>query len=263
MLSPLLTLLALVAPLAPPAALEEDVAQLYQQAHAAADAEALARIWSEHPDEILYSIDADLEGSLAAWEADPAGQDEAAQERIVLLQSRALWGARIAATATGDAIFADYASAFVGWTDAQKRTFREGQATYGRAREALAAGDAPGALEQAVRCRELAEPLGDWWGTAMGLSLEGKVLAGMERFEEALLPLSRARLIYDQLGLVGAGYGVLFDLAAALRGSGRWERLLVVADAIDSLSDHFSHDEGGQMARELRDQASQESGRDS
>ncbi len=251
LLTPLasLALLSLALPAAPPTVVvEDDVAQLYQQYHAAEDSEALGKLWGEHPDEILYTIDADLEASLAAWEADPENAD---QEHIAMLQARARWGAAIASKVTGDAIFADYAAAFAGWNDEQKKSFREGQAAFGRSREQLVKGEAVGALNEAVACRELAEPLGDWWGTAMGLSIEGKMLAALERFEEALVPLSRARLIYNELGLVGAEYGVLLDLSVSLQSTGRWERVLVVADAIVALSGRFNHDEGRTMAEGL------------
>ena len=126
----------------------------------------------------------------------------------------------------------------------------------------MAQNNAGGALQEAIACRELAEPLGDWWGTAMGLSLEGKMLASLERFEEALVPLSRARLIYNELGLVGAEYGVLLDLSVGLQSTGRWERVLVVADAIVALSGRFDHAEGRQMAEDLTAEALAALGRD-
>jgi len=251
LLTPLtsLMLLSLTLPVEPPTpVVEDDVAQLYQEHHAADDGEALAKLWGEHPDQILYTIDADLEASLAAWEADPENADSA---HIAMLHARARWGAAIASTVTGDAIFADYAAAFTGWTDEQKKSFREGQAAFGRSREHLAKGEAEGALKEAIACRELAEPLGDWWGTAMGLSIEGKMLAALGRFDEALVPLSRARLINNELGLVGAEYGVLLDLSVSLRSTERWERVLVVAEAIVALSGRFDHDEGRQMAEEF------------
>jgi hypothetical protein len=261
MLVSVLTLLASLALAAEPTAslLPDEVAERYAQLHDAADDKGLAALWREHTDQILYTIDADLERSLKIWEADPKNPDS---ETIAELHARALWGARIASEVTGDAIFADYASAFVGWTSKQKEDFRAGQQAFGRGRNAMGQGQAEAALEAAIACRELALPLGDWWGTAMGLSLEGKLLAEMGHPDQALAPLSRARLLYEQLGLVGAEFGVLVDLLAALRSTESWERVLVVAAAVADLAERFDQADGRSLAQQARGEALKELKRD-
>ena len=59
--------------------------------------EALLELWREHPESILTTIDADLEGALALWEQSPESPDS---EAIALHHERALWGALAASEIT-------------------------------------------------------------------------------------------------------------------------------------------------------------------
>lgn len=204
----------------------------YEQAVEARDREALAALWRERPDAILGLFDSDLERSLSVWEQSPDSPD---RERIAALHQRALFAASLASEVTGRGIFADYASSFVGWTDEQKRSFRAGQRAFGAALDALRSGDAEAALASAVECRERALPLGDWWGTAMGLSVEAGALARLERHEEALASASRGRLIYSQLGLVSSEFQCLMSMVEACEALVRPRRALAALDAAIAL----------------------------
>lgn len=226
-MSVILTCLLSLVALWPPA-FEPDLTDTYRRLHAAEDAEGLAELWREHPGSILVTIDADLEASLSIWEADPGAPDE---EAIAALHARAVWAAEVASATTGRPIFIDYAAAFVGWNDQQKQRFRGGQQSFARARAAAQAREFEAALEAAVACRDLALPLGDWWGSAMGYAMEGRALLELERTEEAIAPLGQARLIYQQLGLTGSEYGALRGLVDGLADLGAWERVRVSADA--------------------------------
>jgi tetratricopeptide (TPR) repeat protein len=230
---------------APPAARAtqdegDDIAARYRAAAEADDSEALAELWRANPGRILVTIDADLEGSLRLRESAPDAPDE---EAIAKLHRRALVGARVATEATGHPIFLDYASSFVGWDAGQQKQFREGQAAFGKAREALGAGDPDEAERQARRCIELAEPLGDWWGTAMGEAVLGRVLAQQGRLEEALVALSRARLVHHDLGLQGSEYGNMLGMVDVLARLGRHGRGLVVAKQALALARALGDDE--------------------
>lgn len=219
----------------------EEVAARYRELADAGDEAGLAALWANAPGLVLVTIDEDLEASLAAWEADPDAPDASA---IDVLQARALLGARVASQATGNAIFKDYASAFVGWDDAQKRAFRQGQAAFGEAIGALRGGDALTALDAARRCTALAEPLGDWWGTAMGLSAQGQALLLLGRAEEAVVPAGRSVLLYDQLGLAGAEYGALGTLVDALVATASWPRAHAACEQALTLAHTLGDDEG-------------------
>lgn len=250
MIAPLLVTALLFAPATaePTVALTrvEDVAASYAKACEARDAEALAKLWKNNPMSILPTFDADLEASLRTWEASPDSPDAAA---IAKLHDRAQWAARIASEVTGRPIFADYAASFVGWNPEEKARFRGGQKAYGQAMRALQEGDAEKALEAARECTGLAMPLGDWWGSAMGLGAEGQALLALERHPEALLAASRARLLNQQLGLGGAELSCLGVMLKAAKKMERTDRALVCARDAEALAkklgveeamDHFA-----------------------
>jgi len=218
-----------------------DVGAEYRRLAEAQDADGLTKLWKAHPGRILGTIDSDLEGSLAAWEASPDAPDT---KKIKALHERALWGARIASEATGRPIFHDYASSFVGWTRTQKESFRAGQAAYGRAGKSLKSGEGDEALRAARECTTRALPLGDWWGTAMGLSAEGRALALLGKHEESLAQSSQARLIYGQLGLSSNEYRNLQSMVGALIELERWPRALVAIDSAIALSKTLADGDG-------------------
>ncbi len=176
----------------------------------------LVELWREYPESPIPVIDRDLEQSLAFWEEE----GEAKRAEIDALIARALVGARAATEATGRRRVLDYVTSFAGWDAEQKATFRAGQQAFRSGREALGDGDEQTALEQGRLCRSLAEPLGDWWGTAMGLQLEGRALAALGDRDEATTVLARARLLYRELGLTSSAVRLEADLAELLLASG-------------------------------------------
>lgn len=198
-----------------------DVRGRFEALDDAGDQAGVEELWRAHPFEVLSVIDSYLEGSLAAIEAQKLarGSDE-----VRAMHERALRGARAADRAFGRALFLDYASSFAGWSAEQATAFRAGQQAFGEHRTALRAGELERALESARRCVELAEPLGDWWGTAMGLGGEGAALAALGRHEEALVPLARARVLNHDLGLASAEYRALRTLADSLLALERVQR---------------------------------------
>ncbi len=231
-----------------PGELEPDeLRDAYHECFEAGTESRLAAIWLDNPGKILTTIDADLEHSLSLWEASP---DEPDTKAIADLHARALFGARVASAVTETAIFLDYASAFVGWTDDEKRRFRGGQAAYGKAMGALRDQEFADALEAARDCTAAAEPLGDWWGTAMGLSAEGIALGQLGKHEEALTVASRARLIYDQLGLHGSEYGCLRTMVSQLTSLERWPRARATLQTAIELGEQLGDERGVEDLKE-------------
>ncbi|MGE3163547.1 MAG: hypothetical protein AB7O52_01425 [Planctomycetota bacterium] len=186
------------------------VKERFEALDAQGDRAGVVALWREHPDQALLVIDSYLEGSLSLREQSPT--PDATQIRE--LHERALRGASAADEALGRKIFSDYAAAFVSWNAAERERFRAGQKAYGDAREALQAADYERALAFGQRCTELARPLGDWWGSAMGWSAIGAALEPLGRLDEAVAAHGAARMIYSDLGLVGAEY-------RSLRAQGR------------------------------------------
>lgn len=189
---------------------------------------------------MLYTIDGDLEEGLALWERD--GAAELAATRA--LYARALRGAAAADEAFDTALFGDYAASFAGWSVAQRHSFRHAQEIYGRAREALAEGDHAAVLAHSRHCIEIAEPLGDWWGTAMALTGEGLALEALGDLEGALVAHARARLLHRELRLPGSEYRNLRALARVLTELDRRPRArLTLARALE-LAERFGDADG-------------------
>ncbi len=204
-LAPLL--LAFPAP-APLADARAEVRKQFVELAGKQDREGCAKLWREHPDLVLTSIDADLEGSLKVREKTKPGEapDEA---KIHTLHERALWGAQVAFEALGQPIFRDYAAAFVGWNEDERTRFRAGQAAYGKAMQALQQGDAQAALAAGQECLQITGSLGDWWGSAMGCSAIASAQRSLGNHEKALESAAFARVLDHDLGLVSDEYEML------------------------------------------------------
>jgi hypothetical protein len=191
-----------VAPAAPVAQAPtsgKDVRKQFMDLAAKKDHDACLALWKANPAAVLPSIDADLEGSMKAHEKSK----EPNMNAILDMQHRALWGAEIAFEASGDPMILDYASSFVGWNDAQRKSFREGQAAYHTATKALKDGDAKAALVAGQQCLDLASALGDWWGTAMGYDAIAASQKSLGALDKALEAAGHARAIYHSIGLEG------------------------------------------------------------
>ncbi len=235
-------LLASALTLASPALPAQDGPDLktqFETLETAGDHDGLVGLWRDNGYQALYVIDSYLEGSLGMVEKAAEAGTEADSAAIQAMHARALSGARAADEAFGTIIFADYVTSFSGWSAEQQKQFREGQAAFGAARKAASEGNAADALDQARLCVAKAQPLGDWWGTAMGLGLEGSLLAQAGHHEEALVSLSRARLINQQLRLAGAEYGATRSMIESLlaidkpaRARAASERAIVLAELL-------------------------------
>jgi hypothetical protein len=187
---------------ATPAMSGKDVRMTFVDLASKKDHDGCLALWKANADAVLPTIDADLEGSMKAREKSK----EPNMNAILDMQHRALWGAQIAFEASGDPMILDYASAFVGWNEEQRKSFREGQAAYHNATNALKGGDAKAALVAGQQCLDLASPLGDWWGTAMGYDAIAACQKSLGALDKALEAASRARAIYHSLGLAGDEY---------------------------------------------------------
>jgi len=192
----------------------------YVALSAAGDRAGLVALWAEDPEAVVPTIDKDLEGSLALWEEG----GEAKRAEIDALMQRATVAASAALEATGRRRVLDYVTSFTGWDDDQKRTFRAGQQACRTGSGAMREGNVSTALARAEECRALAEPLGDWWGTAMGLRLEGAALGAAGERERAATALSRSRLIFRELGLTSSALRIEADLAEILLELGHTTR---------------------------------------
>lgn len=199
------------------------------------DHDGCLALWTKNPEAVLSTIDADLEGSLKARERS----SEPNMNAILTMHQRALWGAQIAFEASGDPLILDYASAFVGWDEPQRKKFREGQAAFRAAMHSLETGDAKSAFASGKQCLECASPLGDWWGTAMGYDALAASHKALGEYDHALEAASRARAIYHGLGLTGDEYAAAATMAdvcvhmkLAARGKAAFQLAIALAKKI-------------------------------
>lgn len=250
----MLTTLALLVPLlvpTSPAAPAADVRARYVELVQKDDAAACQELWRKERGAILPTIDADLEGSLKVRE-DAKGRaltdDE--ERKIAEMHRRALWGANQAA-AVGHPFVLDYAASFVGWDEEQRSNFRAGQRAYSEARGALKKGDHAAALTTAKRCRELAAPLGDWWGAQMGWEAEARALEAAGNKEEALAAWSRVRMVATTIALVGDEYEATTKVAQLAADLGRVERARAAVQAAIALATALGDEEGKQALEKL------------
>lgn len=206
---------------------EQDVQARYELLTASGDRAGLVALWREHPDMALVTFDADLERSLALWEAAP---EKPPSEEIAKLHARAMLAARAASEALGTPIFADYAASFVSWDDQQKRDFRDGQKIVGASRAALEEGETGRAVELAMNAIARTSYLGDWWGLAMSHAARGRAMQASSSFGHALTAYSQARQLYHDLRLTRAELANLRYMVNMLLLLENWPRAEVACE---------------------------------
>lgn len=233
------TALALAAP-------EEDVVARFAELAKQKDVAATVELWKRNPGAALGVIDEYLEGALATVEQAVAEKKTADPNAIAQMHATAIFGALAADQAFGTAIFADYASSFAGFDAAQQKAFRRGQAAHGEARRALKAKQHEEALARATECRDLAQPLGDWWGTAMGLGAMGAAYAGLGKQVEAVSAHAQAAQIYHDLRLFENEYQETAALARLCAALGRAPRAKVAATRALELAKELGDHAGAQ-----------------
>ncbi len=238
-----------LAPIAAPAA--ADARETFVDLAAKKDEAGCRELWRKQRASLLPIIDADLEGSLAIREkAGTRALTPEEEAKIQEMHARAVWGATQAA-ANGLPFVLDYATSFVGWDEEQRAAFRAGQRAYGEARKALAAGDVEAARAAGKRCRELAAPLGDWWGAQSGWEVEARALESLENTEEALAAWSRVRLVALSISLVADEYEATSKVATLAAELGRTERARAAVKAAIALATELGDKDGQAVLEKL------------
>lgn len=213
------------------------------------DHDGLLALWRANPGAVLPTIDADLEGSLRVREK--AKDKEPDMAKIGEMHERALWGARIAFEASGDPMIFDYTSAFVGWDEAQRKQFREGQAASGRAGQALEKGDNAGGLAAGEECLQKAMALGDWWGSGMGYDAICAAQRALGKEAAALEAASHAAAIYHSLGLAGDELSATVTVAELCKSLGRPARARVACERAITVAKAMKNDDAVQKIEAL------------
>lgn len=236
--APLVVTPVRAAPVVAPVVLEsaKDVRAKFVELAGKKDEAGLVALWKANPSVVLPTIDADLEGSLRVREK--AKDKEPDMAKIKEMHERALFGARMAYQASGDPLILDYASSFVGWDEAQRKSFREGQAASARAGQAMEAGDGAEGLKAGTECLDKALALGDWWGAAMGCDAVYTAHRALGNEDKALEFAARAGAIHHSLGFAEEELRAAVTMAELCkslkrpaRGQAACERALTIAKA--------------------------------
>jgi len=192
----------------------------------AGDHSAVVALFRSNPNGVMFLIDSYLEGSLALFEKEGSAK----ADEIQSMHSRAIRGAKAASDAFMSPDILDYASSFAGWNDEEKMQFRAGQKACRASSKAHKAKDYEAALKHAQAGLDAAWPLGDWWGTAMAMSAQGRAYIGLDQPMDALRSLSTARILYHGLALYRSARGQDLQMVPLMLELGRFPRANATID---------------------------------
>jgi len=186
----------LLVALSPSLPAENDLAVRMRELHGKGDREGCAALLSEKRPEALPAIEGWLDAALALRESGRAEDVPAARADEEL----AVWAAGIARDALDAPLLADLAASRAGWTDSDRRLFREARAVHARALGAIEKEENRVGLEAGLESVTRALALGDWRGAAMGYQTAAIAHQALSSFDDALVAWSQARVVYRGLG---------------------------------------------------------------
>lgn len=182
---------------------EESMNPAFEAAAIKHDAPAIDALFKSRPYEVIFLIDGYLEGWLAAQEKgkpDVKNEEEkGAPENPDDLLAFAILGADRADAVFGVDAYSRYAKAWKGWSDEQRKQFREGQSEFHAGSEAKRAHDNDKAKEHFEKSLGLAAPLGDLWGEAQAHQALGDLCFGKDDFKGCEEHHAKALAIFGSL----------------------------------------------------------------
>lgn len=173
-----------------------DLPARVRELHEQGDRAGCAALLREKPEAALPAIEAWLDTALTLRESGRAEDVEPARAEEEL----ACWTARVAREALAAPLLGDLAAARAGWTDAERRLFREARGVHAKALGWIEKGDNRFGLEAGLEMSTRALLLGDWHGAAMGYQTAAIAHQALSSFDDALVAWSQARRIYRDLG---------------------------------------------------------------
>ncbi len=180
-------------------ALQADVGirEKFQALNAKSDVQGCAALWKADPSLALPTIEKDLDEANALR----ASGKEADAKAAAALESRAVWGARIARDALDAPMIADLAAARAGWNDRDRGYFNDAKHVQARALEWLDKKENRFGLEAAQEAANRSLGIGDWHGAARAYETCAIAHQGASNFEDALVSWETARWIDRGLAL--------------------------------------------------------------
>ena len=173
------------------------IREKFQALHAKADSKGCAALWQADPSLALPTIEKDLDEANALRTSGKEADAKAA----AALESRALWGARIARDALDAPMIADLAAARAGWGERERGFFADAKRVQARALEWLDKSESRFGLEAAQEAANRSLGLGDWHGAAKAYETCAIAHQGTSNFDDSLVAWETARWIDRGLAL--------------------------------------------------------------
>lgn len=173
------------------------IREKFQALHAKSDVQGCAALWKADPSLALPTIEKDLDEAIALR----ATGKEAEAKSAAALESRALWGAKVARDALDAPMIADLAAARAGWKERDRGFFSDAKRVQARAQEWLDKKENRFGLEAAQEAASRSLGIGDWHGAAKAYETCAVAHQGASNFEDSLVAWETARWIDRELRL--------------------------------------------------------------
>lgn len=227
----------LLVALIPSLPVEGDLSARLRELHELGDRDGCAALLLEQPLDAIPVIEGWLDRALALRESGRAEDIEPARANEEL----AVWSARIARDVLAAPLLADLAAARAGWTEADRRLFREARAVHARALGWIEKGENRFGLEAGLETSTRALALGDWRGAAMGYQTAAIAHQALSSFDDALVAWSQARMTYRDLGASDEELACQRAVVDMCYATDRFARGREAADQAVSLAAHLGH----------------------
>lgn len=159
------------------------------------DEAAIDAAFKGRPYEVIYVVD----GLLESWLAQVEGSAQEKVEKPEALLERALLAAKHGDKAFATDAYSRYANAWKGWSEEQRKQFRQGQQEFGAARQAAKEKKLDEAKTHYEASLKLAEPLGDLWGIAQAHQGLGDLAMGTKNYDAAIKHHEEGAKIFGSL----------------------------------------------------------------
>jgi tetratricopeptide (TPR) repeat protein len=173
--------------------------QLFEEALAKQDEDAITASFRDRPFEVILLVD----GYLEAWLSNVEGKAEKPVAKPEELLDRGLLAAKHADRVFEGDAYTRYASAWKGWSEKQRKQFRAGQEEFYGGRALQKEKEYDDAKARYERSLEIASPLGDLWGIAQAHQALGDLAIGRDDLEVAIRHHTEAAKIFGSLRHAG------------------------------------------------------------
>ncbi len=206
--------------------------------------EAVDKVFREHPYEVIFLVDRNLEGWLSEQEK-PAGERVADSEKML---KRALYAASRADAVFDVKAYSSYANAWKGWTPEQRLRFRNGQGEFQNGSEALKAKQIDAARKHFAAALAAANDVGDTWGIAQAEQKLGDIAFGSGDLASAETHMKKSLELFGAMRHIGM-LRSLRGLAALYEREGKNKEALAALEKMVAVANEADRGEAAQKVK--------------